>query len=101
MNYFIKFKGEERLNTKRVLSKERETKITSSIINLLTNEKCTLANYEKIHELVIKHYKENAVLPTVVSKNVHHQTIKTEITLNSDKATQSFRKLSEYLKNKQ
>ena len=51
---------------KRLLSKEQERKITNSIIDLLTKEQCTLANYEKIHKLVIKHYKNNAILTEAI-----------------------------------
>lgn len=48
---------------KHVLSKETQEKITNSIIQLLADNNCTLADYEEIHEFVIKHYKNNALLP--------------------------------------
>lgn len=52
---------------KHVLSQETQEKITNSIIQMLAEENCTLANYEEIHELVIEHYKNNATLSNLVS----------------------------------
>lgn len=52
---------------KHVLSQIVQEKITNSIIQMLADNNCTLANYEEIHELVIKHYKNNAMLPNFVA----------------------------------
>lgn len=59
--------------TKKVISKETQEKITNSIIQLLAEEKCTLANYEEIHELVINYYKSNATLPIFLTTNRCHR----------------------------
>lgn len=48
---------------KHVLSQMAQERIANSVIQVLADNNCTLANYEEIHELVIKHYKNNAMLP--------------------------------------
>lgn len=48
---------------KHVLSQMAQERIAYSVIQVLADNNCTLANYEEIHELVIKHYKNNAMLP--------------------------------------
>ncbi len=63
---------------KHVLSQQEQQKITNSIIQLLADNNCTLANYEEIHELVIKHYKNNATLSSFaangndIERRCHH-----------------------------
>nr|WP_321314980.1 hypothetical protein [uncultured Ligilactobacillus sp.] len=54
--------------TKKVISQETQERITNSIIQLLAEESCTLADYEEIHELVINYYKDNATLKVLVEK---------------------------------
>ena len=63
---------------KHVLSQIVQEKITNSIIQMLADNNCTLANYEEIHELVIKHYKNNATLSSFaangndIERRCHH-----------------------------
>lgn len=58
---------------KHVLSQQEQQKITNSIIQLLADNNCTLANYEEIHELVINYYKSNATLPIFLTTNRCHR----------------------------